>query len=58
MKYPKIKASWEPITNPEIDIKSQELKIDNNSELIEESSLNRWDRSLEFFVPVWDEKGY
>ncbi len=58
MKYPKIKASWEPITNPEIDIKSQELKIYNNSELIEEYSLNRWDRSLEFFVPVWDEKGY
>ena len=58
MKYPKIKASWEPITNPEIDIKSQELKIYKNSELIEEYSLNRWDRSLEFFVPAWDEKGY
>ena len=57
MKYPKIKAEWEPISNPEIDIKSQELKVYKNSELIEEYSLNRWDRSLEFFVPAWDKKG-
>ena len=26
MKYPKIKAEWQPISNPEIDIKSQEVK--------------------------------
>ena len=58
MKYPKIKANWEPITNPEIDIKSQELKIYKNSELFQEYSLNRWDRSLEFFVPAWDAKGH
>ena len=58
MKYPKIRAEWQPISNPDIDIKSQELKIYKNSELIEEYSLNRWDRSLEFFVPAWDEKGY
>lgn len=58
MKYPKIEANWEPITNPEIDIKSQELKIYKNSELFQEYSLNRWDRSLEFFVPAWDAKGH
>ena len=58
MKYPKIRAEWEPISNPDIDIKSQELKIYKNSELIEEYSLNHWDRSLEFFVPAWDEKGH
>ena len=58
MKYPKIRAEWEPISNPDIDIKSQELKIYKNSELIEEYSLNHWDRSLEFFVPAWDKKGH
>ena len=31
MKYPKIRAEWEPISNPDIDIKSQELKIYKNS---------------------------
>ena len=39
MKYPKIRAEWEPIGNPDIDIKSQELKIYKNSELIQEYSL-------------------
>jgi len=58
MKYPKIRAEWQPIGNPSIDIKSQELKIYKNSELIQEYSLNRWEGSLEFFVPAWDEKGY
>ena len=58
MKYPKIRAEWQPISNPSIDIKSQELKIYKNSELIQEYSLNRWEGSLEFFVPAWDEKGY
>tara|TARA_A100001515_G_scaffold40684_1_gene31976 strand:+ start:63 stop:455 length:393 start_codon:yes stop_codon:yes gene_type:complete len=58
MKYPKIRAEWEPISNPDVDIKSQELKIYKNSELIEEYTLNRWDRSLEFFVPAWDKKGH
>ena len=58
MKYPKIKAEWQPIYNPDIDVKSQELKIYKNSELIQEHSLNRWEGSLEFFVPAWDEKGY
>ena len=57
MKYPKIKAEWQPIDNLNIDIKSQELKIYKNSELIEEHSLSRWDGSLEFFIPAWDEKG-
>ena len=57
MKYPKIKAEWQPISNPEIDIKSQEVKIYKNSELIKEYSLNRWETSLEFFVPAWDNKG-
>ena len=58
MKYPKIKAEWQPIGNPNIDIKSQKLKIYKNSELIQEHSLNRWEGSLEFFVPAWDEKGH
>ena len=58
MKYPKIIAEWQPIYNPDIDVKSQELKIYKNSELIQEYSLNRWDVSLEFFVPAWDKKGY
>ena len=58
MKYPKIIAEWQPIYNPDIDVKSQELKIYKNSELIQEYSLNRWDASLEFFVPAWDKKGY
>ena len=58
MKYPKIRAEWQPIYNPDIDVKSQELKIYKNSELIQEYSLNRWDASLEFFVPAWDKKGY
>ena len=58
MKYPKIIAEWQPICNPDIDVKSQELKIYKNSELIQEYSLNRWDASLEFFVPAWDKKGY
>jgi len=58
MKYPKIRASWEPITNPEINIKSQELKIYKNSELLQEYSLNRWEGSLELFVPAWDAKGH
>ena len=58
MKYPKIIAEWQPIYNPNIDVKSQELKIYKNSELIQEYSLNRWDASLEFFVPAWDKKGY
>ena len=57
MKYPKIRAEWQPIHNPEIDIKSQELKIYKNSELVQEHSLNRWDTSLEFFVPAWDNNG-
>ena len=58
MKYPKIIAEWQPIYNPDIDVKRQELKIYKNSELIQEYSLNRWDASLEFFVPAWDKKGY
>ena len=58
MKYPKIKAEWQPIYNPDIDVKIQQLKIYKNSELIQEHSLNRWEGSLEFFVPAWDEKGY
>ena len=58
MKYPKIIAEWQPIYNPDIDVKSQELKIYKNSELIQEYSLNRWDASLEFFVPAWDKKGH
>ena len=58
MKYPKIRAEWQPIYNANIDVKSQELKIYKNSELIQEYSLNRWDASLEFFVPAWDKKGY
>ena len=58
MKYPKIRAEWQPIGNPNIDIKSQKLKIYKNSELIQEHSLNRWEGSLEFFVPAWDEKGH
>ena len=58
MKYPKIIAEWQPIYNPDIDVKSQELKIYKNSELIQEYSLNRWDASLEFFVPAWAKKGY
>ena len=58
MKYPKIIAEWQPIYNPDIDVKSQEFKIYKNSELIQEYSLNRWDASLEFFVPAWDKKGY
>ena len=58
MKYPKIRAEWQPITNPEINIKSQELKIYKNSELVQEYSLNRWEGSLELFVPAWDAKGY
>ena len=58
MKYPKIRAEWQPITNPEINIKSQELKIYKNSELVKEYSLNRWEGSLELFVPAWDAKGY
>ncbi len=57
MKYPKIRAEWQPIYNPDIDVKSQELKIYKNSELIQEHSLNRWDGSLEIFIPAWDEKG-
>ena len=57
MKYPKIRAEWQPITNPEINIKSQELKIYKNSELVQEYSLNRWEGSLELFVPAWDAKG-
>ena len=58
MKYPKIRAEWQPIGNSNIDIKSQELKIYKNSELIQEHSVNRWESSLEFFVPAWDEKGH
>ena len=58
MKYPKIRAECQPIYNANIDVKSQELKIYKNSELIQEYSLNRWDASLEFFVPAWDKKGY
>ena len=27
MRYPKIRAEWEPINNPDIDVKNQELKI-------------------------------
>ena len=57
MKYPKIRAEWQPIYNANIDVKSQELKIYKNSELIQEHSLNRWDGSLEIFIPAWDEKG-
>ena len=57
MKYPKIRAEWQPIGNSNIDVKSQELKIYKNSELVQEHSLNRWDTSLEFFVPAWDNNG-
>ena len=58
MKYPKIRAEWQPIGNSNIDVKSQELKIYKNSELVQEYSLNRWEGSLEFFIPAWDEKGH
>ena len=58
MKYPKIRAEWKPIGNSNIDVKSQELKIYKNSELVQEYSLNRWEGALEFFIPAWDEKGY
>ena len=58
MKYPKIRAEWQPIGNSNIDVKSQELKIYKNSELVQEYSLNRWEGALEFFIPAWDEKGH
>jgi hypothetical protein len=57
MKYPKIRAEWEPITNPEVNVTSQELKIYVNDSLREKKIFDRWKRDCEFFVPAWDQKG-
>ena len=57
MKYPKIKAEWQPIENPEINVTSQELKIYINGSLREKRVFDRWANEHEFFVPAWDHKG-
>ena len=57
MKYPKIKAEWQPIGNPEINVTSQELKIYINGSLREKRVFDRWASEYEFFVPAWDQKG-
>ena len=57
MKYPKIKAEWEPISNPNVNVTSQELKIYVNGSLKEQRAFDRWARDHEFFIPAWDSKG-
>ena len=57
MKYPKIKAEWQPIENPDINVTSQELKIYINGSLREKRVFDRWANEHEFFVPAWDQKG-
>ena len=57
MKYPKIRAAWQPIENPEVNVTSQELKIYINGSLREKRVFDRWTREHEFFVPAWDQKG-
>ena len=57
MKYPKIKAEWRPIENPDINVTSQELKIYVNGSLREKRVFDRWASEHEFFVPAWDQKG-
>ena len=57
MKYPKIKAEWEPISNPNVNVTSQELKIYVNGSLKEQRAFDRWAREHKFFIPAWDSKG-
>tara|TARA_Y100001938_G_scaffold145753_1_gene223180 strand:- start:49873 stop:50256 length:384 start_codon:yes stop_codon:yes gene_type:complete len=57
MKYPKIKAEWEPISNLHVNVTSQELKIYVNGSLKEQRVFDRWAREHEFFIPAWDAKG-
>ena len=57
MKYPKIRAVWQPIENLDINVTSQELKIYINGSLREKRVFDRWVRGHEFFVPAWDQKG-
>ena len=57
MKYPKIKAEWEPISNLHVNVTSQELKIYVNGSLKEQRVFDRWAREHEFFIPAWDSKG-
>ena len=48
MKYPKIKAEWQPIANPEVNVTSQELKIYINGSLREKRVFDRWASEHEF----------
>jgi len=57
MKYPKIRAEWQPIENLEINVTSQEFKIYVNGIRKGKEVFDRWTREHEFFVPAWDEKG-
>ena len=57
MKYPKIRAEWQPIENLEINVTSQEFKIYVNGIRKGKEVFDRWVGEHEFFVPDWDEKG-
>ena len=57
MKYPKIRAEWQPFENLEINVTSQEFKIYVNGIRKGKEVFDRWVGEHEFFVPAWDEKG-
>ena len=57
MKYPKIRAEWQPIENLEINVTSQEFKIYVNGIRKGKEVFDRWVGEHEFFVPAWDQKG-
>ena len=60
IKYPKLKATWTPVENPSDFTgvrNSQVMKVYKNGSLFIEETYPEWERSAEFFIPAWDDKG-
>ena len=58
MKYPKLKAEWVPVENPdEKGVTHQNFKAYMNGELVFEKGYDPFQSSVEFFIPAWDERG-
>lgn len=58
MKYPKLKAEWVAIDNPdEKGITHQSFKAYLNDELAYENTYDPPYNFAEFFIPAWDGKG-
>ena len=60
MKYPKLRAEWIPVENPPdfTGVRNQQImKVYSNGELVLEEEHSEWERSADFFIPAWDEKG-